>query len=252
MMNTTTSPDSGISRYYEAIRQLQQQVINEQVDLLQQVAAAMTQTIVDDGRIFLFGTGHSHLLAEEGHYRAGGLAPVVPILASNLMLHDNALLSGVLERTPGLAESILARYRPRPGEMLFVFSNSGVNQLPVEMALLARNRKLVTVSISSFSYAQVAPLSAAQQRLDQIVDYALDNGGQPGDSLLPVPGSAWSTGPSSTLIGTLIWHCLVSEVAQQLAQQQIDPPIFASANLPGAAEHNQALLDRWRPRNPHL
>lgn len=33
---------------------------------------------------------------------------------------------------------------------------------------------------------------------------------------------------------------------------QIEPPIFVSINVPGAAEHNQALLEKWRPRNIHL
>ena len=40
----------------------------------------------DKGMIFIFGTGHSHMMAEEGHFRAGGFAPICPILLSSLML----------------------------------------------------------------------------------------------------------------------------------------------------------------------
>jgi uncharacterized phosphosugar-binding protein len=29
-------------------------------------------------------------------------------------------------------------------------------------------------------------------------------------------------------------------------------PIYLSANMPGAAETNKALIARYRPRNPHL
>lgn len=247
-MNAT----SGIEQYLAAIQKLQAEVIAGQLDLLGQVAGVMAETIAADKRIFTFGTGHSHMLAEEGHYRAGGLAPVVPILLSNLMLHEDSILSGVLERTPGLAEPLLGRYDPQPGELLFIFSNSGVNHLPVELALAAKDHGLTVVSVSAFAYAQLAPRSALGHRLDEVADYALDNGGQPGDSLLSFEGVAWPTGPSSTVIGVLLWQCLVSETVLRLHRQGIEPPLYASANMPGAAAHNKTLLARWRSRNPHL
>jgi uncharacterized phosphosugar-binding protein len=243
---------SGIERYLAAIQKLQAEVIAGQLDLLGQVAEVMSETIAADQRIFTFGTGHSHMLAEEGHYRAGGLAPVVPILLSSLMLHEDSILSGVLERAPGLAEPLLGHYAPQPGELLFIFSNSGVNHLPVELALTAKAQGLTVVSVSALAYAQVAPRSALEQRLDEVADYAIDNGGQPGDSLLSFAGVAWPTGPSSTVIGALLWQCLVSETVRRLGERGLEPPLYASANMPGATEHNKTLLARWRSRNPHL
>ena len=243
---------SGIEQYYTAIQTLQTEVITGQRDGLGQVAGAMAKTISNDGRIFLFGTGHSHLLAEEGHYRAGGLAPVVPILLTDLMLHEGAVLSGVIERTEGLAEPLLQRYEPQAEDMLFIFSNSGVNYLPVEMALTAKQRGLIVVAVVALAYAQVAPLSALGRRLDEIADYTLDNGGQPGDGLISFAGIPWSTGPSSTVMGALLWNCLVTETVHQLHTLGQDVPIYASANMPGASAHNAKLLARWRHRNPHL
>ena len=52
------------------------------------------------------------MLAEEAFYRAGGLAAVVPIFSSALMLHQNPALSSRLERTEGLAAVLLDHYRP--------------------------------------------------------------------------------------------------------------------------------------------
>ncbi|MFN8597048.1 MAG: SIS domain-containing protein [Anaerolineae bacterium] len=243
---------SGLNDYFAHIAVLQQRVLDSQRAQLQQVAAAMTEAVLNDRRIFTFGTGHSHLLAEEGHFRAGGLANVVPMLSSGLMLHEGTLLSSQLERTPGLARLILERYRPTAGEMLFVFSNSGVNQLPVEMAQLAKERGLITVAVCSQAYAQIAPLSKLGQRLLDVTDYAIDNGGQPGDSLIALDGSPWRVGPSSTVIGALIWNALITEVAYHLTLQNVEVPVYASSNLPGAAEHNEALIAKWRPRNPHI
>ena len=212
----------------------------------------MAETIARDGRIFVFGTGHSHLLAEEAFYRAGGLAPVVPVFSSTLMLHENAALGSRLERTPGLAQPLFDGYGPQAGEMIFIFSNSGVNQLPVEMALHARRLGLFVVSVSSLNYARLAPLSAVGKRLDEVADLAIDNGGAPGDGLVQLEGLDWPVGPSSTAITALIWNCLVTETAQRLLASGCDVPVFASLNMPGAAEHNQALLEKWHPANRHL
>jgi len=247
-----SSTSQGIQRYWNTVKALQSRVIESQLELLGQVAAAMAVTIINDGRIFLFGTGHSHMLAEEGHFRAGGLAPVVPILVSSLMLHQSATLGGVIERTAGLAAPILDNYNPHAGDLLFVFSNSGVNQLPVEMALAAKERGLTVVSVSSLAYAQVAPPSSLGQRLDQVADYAIDNGGPPGDSLITIDGLPWPTGPGSTVVGSLIWNCLLTETVLRLQENGKEVPIYASANMPGASDHNQKLLRRWRERNPHL
>lgn len=239
-------------RYLEAIEALQRRIIEDQSRLLEYVAARMAETIGKDGRLFIFGTGHSHLMAEEAFFRAGGLAPVVPIFSSALMLHENVELSSRLEREGALAEALLERYRPEAGEMLFIFSNSGVNQLPVEMALGAKERGLFVVSVASLAYAKVAPLSPMGKRLDEVVDVALDNGGEPGDALLPIEGLGWRVAPSSTVTGALIWNALVAETAAHLQAAGHDVPVFASLNMDGAAEHNEALLEKWRGKNPHL
>ncbi len=250
--NTMAFSPTALDHFLHMINDLQARVMEGQRAQLLEIAKRMAETTRRDGRIFIFGTGHSHLLAEEGFYRAGGLANVVPILAEHLMLHSLPALGSHLERTPGLADMILDRYDPQPQEILFVVSNSGVNQLPVEMAMHGRERGLFVVSISSFAYARQAPISSIGLRLDQSVDIALDNGGIPGDALVEMEGFPWRIAPSSTLICALIWNSLVAETARLLLEARITPPIFASLNVAGAAEHNQALLEKWRPRNIHL
>src|SRR6266545_2465377 len=239
---------TALDHYLREMSALQARVMEGQRAQLLRVAERMAETTRRDARIFIFGTGHSHLLAEEGFYRAGGLANVVPMLAEHLMLYSLPALGSYLERTPGLADMILDRYDPRPQEMLFV-SNSGVNQLPVEMAMRGRERQLFVVGLSSFAYARQAPISSIGLRLDQSVDIALDNGGVPGDALLEMEGFPWHIAPSLTVICALIWNSLVAETAHLLLKAGITPPIFASLNVTGAAEHNQALLEKWRPHN---
>jgi uncharacterized phosphosugar-binding protein len=242
----------GVRQYYEAIQNLQKQVIESQVEVLDQVAGKMVEVISGSGRIFIFGTGHSHMIAEEAFFRAGGLAAAVPVLMTDLMLHENPHLSSRLERTPGIAQILVEQYRMRAGEMLFVYSNSGVNQMPVEMALVAKEQGLTVVGVSSRAYAQVAPLSSVGKRLDEVVDYAIDNLGLPGDGLVSLEGSEWRVGPSSTIIGAMIWNSLIVEVIQRLHARDGKPPVYASFNMSGAEEQNRGLLKKWGALNPHL
>src|SRR5512136_1177443 len=201
----------GLDQYCSAIQTLQSKVVAAQRETLIEVAARMAECVERSERILLFGTGHSHMLAEEGHYRAGGLANAVPMLQSALMLHESSILSGRLERTAGVARPVFERYQPQAGEMLFIFSNSGVNIAPVEMALLAKERGLISVAVCSLAYARVAPLSSAGRRLFEVTDYVIDNGGEQGDGLIAVPGLAWRVGPRSTVINALLWNALVTE-----------------------------------------
>lgn len=238
--------------YLKAIQEMQARVIETQRPQLDQVARQMALTVAAHKRIFLFGSGHSHLVCEEAFYRAGGLAAATPIFSSLLMLHENPALGSRLERSPGLAAPLLERYQPAAGEMLFVISNSGVNQLPLEMALLGREKGLFVVSISAWQYSQVAPRCSLGKTLDEVAHVALDNGGLPGDALLEMGASGWRVGPSSTILASLIWNCLLVACVELLLEQGLEPPIFASYNMQDAAQWNANILEKWRPHNPHL
>src|SRR5688572_29252959 len=93
---------SGIDTYFKAVAELQRRVLDAQRPLLVDVAKRMADAILAGRRIFVFGTGHSHMLAEEGYARAGGLLSVVPIFYTALMLHESIPMEAKVERTPGL------------------------------------------------------------------------------------------------------------------------------------------------------
>jgi uncharacterized phosphosugar-binding protein len=206
----------------------------------------------NDGRVFIFGTGHSHMLAEEVHYRAGGLAVTVPILAPPLMLHEGAAESTVHERTPGYVRTIFDRYDIRPGDVLIIASNSGVNAATIEAADIGRGRGAKIIALTSVAYsAEVAAARGGIRRLADLADIVLDNGAPAGDAVVEVKGSPLKVGPVSTAIGAAILNAIFAGVAARLATGG-NAPIYISANMPGAAEVNKALVERYRPRNPHL
>lgn len=202
-----------------------------------------------DGRVYVFGTGHSHMLAEEVHYRAGGLAITVPVLAGPIMLHEGAVAGTVYERTPGVVWPILERYALGPDDILVIASNSGVNAAPLEAARYGRERGARIIAITSLSYSTAAANGAT--RLADLADLVLDNGAPPGDAVLSLPGGEQKVGPVSTALGVAIINAILAGAAARLSLDG-DAPIYVSANMPGAGDINARLVARFRPGNPHL
>lgn len=250
MTQLETLPGAG--RYVKAVRDRLEAIIETQGAVIDQAAAAVVRAITGGGMVYLFGTGHSHMLAEEGHFRAGGLAPVCPILSPALMLHEGAVTSTLLERTGGLGPAILDRYHLTGRDVLFIFSNSGVNTVPVEVALAAKERGVTLIAVVAKAYADQAKPGPTGQKLSGIADIIIDNQGPPGDALVEIGAAGLKTGPFSTIGGAFILNSILTEAACRIAAGGQAPPVYISANMPGAAEHNAALVEKYRARNPHL
>lgn len=242
----------GARAYMQAVRERLDAIAGHEQDTIRLAAEAIAAAIEAGGFVYLFGTGHSHMLAEEGHYRAGGFAAVCPVLCSSLMLHEGAVSSSRLERTSGVGPAVLARYRPTAQDVLVIFSNSGVNAVPVETALAAKEIGMTVIAVVARAYAAQVPAGSTGKKLADIADIVLDNHGVPGDALVELGGSGLRVGPLSTIAGAFILNAVLTEAAWRMHDKGLDPPIYISANMPGAAEHNAALIEEYRTRNPHL
>lgn len=242
----------GARRYMAQVRALLDEIAATQEEAIAAAVEVITTALQAEGRLYLFGTGHSHMLAEEGHYRAGGLAAVVPVLSTSLMLHEGAVVSTQFERTSGIGALVLARYGLTKRDAIIIFSNSGVNAVPVEMAQAAKASGAAVIAVVALDYAASATAGPGGRKLADIADIVIDNYGVPGDALVEVGETGLRTGPASTVSGAFILNAILTEVAWRLAEQGRQPPIYISANMPGAAAHNQELVKRYRPRNPHL
>mgnify|MGYP002509660144 CR=1 FL=1 len=96
--------------YIEKTKKIIEQIEENCSENIESSAKLFSQAIMNNRRIFLFGTGHSHMLCEELFYRAGGLLNIQPILIEELMLHIDAYASTEAERKEGLAEKIYDDY----------------------------------------------------------------------------------------------------------------------------------------------
>jgi len=244
---------SGADSYLGQIRAMIERLHDEQLGQIREAGRLVAEALRADRLVHVFGTGHSHMLAEEGLYRAGGLAPVNAVLESGLMLHEGAAVSTRLEKLPGYSPIVANKYGFEEGDLLIVISNSGVNAAPVEMALLAKEAGLKVLAISSLAYSKsVEPNPGAPARLYEIADLTLDNLGEPGDAVVEVDGTGLKVGPTSTVIGATLLNAIFVEATCTLAAEGVEPPVYRSSNMPGALEHNRRLVERFRGRIRHL
>ena len=54
--------------------------------------------------------------------------------------------------------------------------------------------------------------------------------------------------PVSTVASTYIINSVMAEAAQLLLDKGIKPPVYASGNVPGGAEKNRELIERYKGR----
>jgi uncharacterized phosphosugar-binding protein len=239
--------------YISEVERLIRETVETQLEAIRRAAKLVAASVTKGRVVHLFGTGHSHLLAQEAWFRAGGLMAANAMLDPGLSMIAGGLRSGGLERLPGYARALLDDYDVQAGDVIIVISNSGRNAAPVEMALEAKERGLVVVALTSLAHARSVPSKhASGKRLHEIADIVLDNRGVPGDGIVKLDGLQPRVGPTSTVIGAVILNAIVVQAVRDILEAGGSPPVAFSANLDGAEEHNADLVRQYRGRVKHL
>ena len=233
-----------MSQYLTEIVNVLNRIEAEEAAKLEKAAKLVADTIEKGGLIYTFGCGHSHLPGLDAFYRAGGLANVSPMLDTDLMLHNGAAKSSRMEKMSGIASEVFRRYCLTSRDMLFVFSASGKNQVPVEMAQTASAAGIPTVGISSSSYYEKGG------KLHQFVDIAIDCKVPYGDACIPVGDVAM--GGLSTATNCFILNSCLIEGAKLALEHGVKPPIYLSGNIEGGRDHNIVLENLYLSRVKHL
>ena len=236
-----------VEQYVDEIKRLIDAVMKTQRNSIEQAAELSAEALCGEGFLFTFGTGHSHILAEEIFYRAGGLARVCPILEDSLMLHRGAAASSMYERTPGLARLLLDNVDTlKYGGVLFLFSNSGCNTVAVEMAEYAKQRGLKTVCITNITHStRMSSRHPLGLKLKDVCNVVIDNCGCYGDAAIPF--GEYSSGATSTVIGSMIMQAIVCRTIELCQARGVTPELFSSANTLGGDEKNAAYLIKYKP-----
>jgi len=235
-------------RYRDQLATIFDRILGEQSAALDAARDAVATALGTDHLVYVAGSGHSHLIAEEAFYRAGGIAAAQAILDPDLMLHLGAERSTLLEREAGRAERVLADYPVEAGDVVFIASNSGRNAYPIEMALACKARGATTIAITSLRHARaITSRHPSGKLLYQVTDLVLDNGGEYGDAALNVGGDT-RMGPTSTIAGVFLLNAILAEAVEQLSRRGVTVDVYQSANMQGAEAAAEEMIRRWQSR----
>lgn len=224
-----------VAQFFDFLRE---QLARVQTDAaVTAAAAAVADAIAHDRGYFLFGSGHSALVAHEAYWRAGGLAPALPI---------SDPMGGDAERLEGMGLVLLSRYDLRPGDVLIVISHSGINRLPVEVALESKAKGLTVIAITCVEHSRSVPSRHPNgKKLMDLADIVVDTHGKMGDAVVEM-GSGLCAGATSTIVGAVIVEAITVKAAAILHESGIEPPLLVSSNVPEGDEHNLQLARRYR------
>jgi uncharacterized phosphosugar-binding protein len=233
-------------RYFEQVQSKLQTVFG-QAEKIETAAAWIAECLSKDGFIYISGTGHSHIFAEEIFYRAGGFARVIAILDEALMLHKDASYSTKVERMEGYAAKLLEEFPISGKDVFIISSNSGRNTVSIEMAIIAKEKGAKVIVITNLKHTKsITSRHPSGKKLYEIADLYFDNGGEIGDAAISIEGLDTKVGATSTATGAVILQSIMVQVAENLIQKGTIPEIFSSSNSDEGEEHNETLIKKYK------
>ncbi len=235
-----------------------ERIRDTQMDALENAADICTQSIAEGGLVHLFGSGHSRMGVEEVFPRYGSFPGFHPIVELSLTYHNQVVGANgqrqaiFLERVEGLGKTILRNFILTPPDSFIVFSNSGVNEVVVEVALEAKARNLPLIAVVSEAHCNAScSRHSSGKRLTDIADVVLDNCVPAGDAMVRVAGHPDLIGPGSTVGVALLVNSLKCLVAAKLTDLGMPPIVLTSSYHIGSeasAARFDACFDDYRAR----
>lgn len=235
--------------YLEVIGDMLQEIEKTQADNIEKASKLIYESINNGGVLHTYSTGHSHMIMEEMFYRTGGLVPVNPIFDSNTMLHQGVLKSTELERLSGYAKVVLNNADIRKDENILICSNSGINAVPIEAAIIAKEMGLNVIAITSASVSEKAKSRhSSGLKLKDLADIVIDNCIKDSDAAIKIEQTNQLVAPVSTIVGSYIVNRIVIDVVNEFLKNNTIPPVFMTANVEGGYEFNEKLISQYKER----
>jgi uncharacterized phosphosugar-binding protein len=217
-----------------------------QEEALSEAARIASNAIGGGGVVHTFGTGHSRMGVEEMFPRYGSYPGFHPIVELSTTFYTqvagaNGMRQAMfIERVEGLADTILANYELRPSDAAIVFSVSGLNAVPIEMAMGLRKAGLPVVAVTSLRESlAVEPSHPSGTRLADHADVVIDLCTPVGDALCEVEGLAEPVGPGSTVAAVAVVNEIKVRTAGLLVAGGWTPPVISSAKLVGKSRSEE-------------
>lgn len=248
--------------YYRRALALLERLGQTELNRIGEAAEICATSIAGGGLVFVFGAGHSRMMAEEMTPRQGCFAGFVALVEQALSNHasivgTNGLRAALyLEKYLGYAEEILKGFHFGPRDAFIIVSTSGIRPVIVEMAEGAKRRGMPLVAVLSRQHCESSPPAhPSGKKLIDFADVVIDNQCPPGDCVLELDGLEWKTGPVSTVTGAMIINMIRCETAARLLARGCKPVLLPSHQFVGntsAEEQLERFYEAYRKSLAHL
>lgn len=238
--------------YAIALEQLAEMVEKNETNLLK-TADFCGESIINEGVVHVFGTGHSQMFAMEIFYRAGGLVPINALLTPHYSLAPKAKLSTIQERVEGFSNQYLELEKTSKFDTMIIVSISGRNPAAVDMALEAKKFGMKVVALTSLSFSEgVSSRHSSKKMLKDIADIVLDIPCIKGDAVLSIAGLPEKFCGTSTVLGMMTMEMIIARTVEILVDKGYSPPIYVSSNLDEGDQINAALIKKYQDKISYL
>ena len=233
--------------YISRLIKIAEQAAEANVGEFEAASSALAVTLIGDGLINLFGSGHSVLPTQETYPRYGSYIGFNPLTDPRVMWHNVLGPGGVrellwLERTEGYAEKFLDHQPLNPGDSIVIFGHSGRNASGIDTAIYAKKRQLTVVAITAKANLDKPATHSSGKRLADAADIVIDTGAPIEDAIVPIEGWSRPVAGSSTVLAMMMMHELLARTAQKLSEKSMELPVFASPTIAGVTLHETDLI----------
>ncbi len=226
--------------YLDAAERILHRIRDTQMDAIERAADLCAHTIAEDGLVHLFGTGHSRIFVEEMFPRHGSFPGFHPIVELSLTYHNLVVGSNgqrqamYLEHVEGFGQVIMRNFVFARPDCFLIFSNSGINEVVVDVALEARRQNMPVIAVVSLEHCNgSAALHSSGKKLPDAADVVIDNCTPGGDALVRISGLQDPVGPGSTIGAAAVTNALKCTVAEKLIALGKPPIVLTSSFLLG-------------------
>jgi len=243
--------------YFEQAQAIISRVRDNEMGAIEKAADICANSIAGGGLVHLFGTGHSRIFVEEMFPRHGSFAGFHPIVELSLTFHNPVVGANgqrqamFLEHVEGFGKIILRNFVLKEPDCFLIFSNSGVNEVVIEVAMEAKKKGLPVIAVVSKDHClNSAPKHSSGMRLPDVADVTIDNGTPAGDALVKIDGLEDLVGPGSTIGGGAVTNALKVEIADRLTKMGQPPLVLTSSYFLGEASKKRFddVYDDYRSR----
>lgn len=236
--------------YFKIMQDVVDEVLDTQKTNIKKAADILAKTTKNNGIIYGFGTGHSHLVTDDAFWRAATPANYCALLEQSATGSFEITKSYNIENTYGIGQIIVDYNRITPNDCMIIISNSGNNIAPVDAAIRAKEKGIPVIAITAVKYSNfLTTKHKSGYKLKDLADVVLDNCSLIGDAAVEIENFEMKVGSTSTIPNVFLQNAILVQMVENLVKEGFTPDVYYNGHMAfmneNCSKHNDELVDKY-------